>query len=29
MFNQDKEQVVEEVLEGTDNIVTEKISEEN
>ena len=29
MFNQDKEQVVEEVLEGTDSIVTEKISEEN
>jgi small subunit ribosomal protein S1 len=29
MFNQDKEQVVEEVLEGTDNIVTEKTSEEN
>ena len=29
MFNQDKEQVVEEVLEGTDNIVTERTSEEN
>ena len=29
MFNQEKEQVVEEVLEGTDSIVTEKISEEN